>query len=94
MIFLIRRLHDRNHSGWLCLLIFVPVVNILFTLYLLLAPGHQETNAYGPPRTTRGWETIFVILYLVLAVILAAFAVPAYQSYVERTQQHASSVEQ
>jgi Tfp pilus assembly protein PilE len=28
-----------------------------------------------------------VVLYLVLAVILAAFAVPAYQNYVERAQQ-------
>ena len=87
VIFLIRRLHDRNHNGWLSLLIFVPVVNLVFTLYLLLAPGHNESNEYGPPRTTRGWETLLVVLYLVLAVILAAFAVPAYQNYVERAQQ-------
>jgi uncharacterized membrane protein YhaH (DUF805 family) len=87
VIFLIRRLHDRNHNGWLSLLIFVPVVNLVFTLYLLLAPSHNESNEYGPPRTTRGWETLLVVLYLVLAVILAAFAVPAYQNYVERAQQ-------
>ncbi len=34
VIFLIRRLHDRNHNGWLSLLtllIFVPVVNLVFT---------------------------------------------------------------
>ncbi len=42
VIFLIRRLHDRNHNGWLSLLIFVPVVNLVFTLYLLLAPGHRR----------------------------------------------------
>ncbi len=39
VIFLIRRLHDRDHSGWLALLILVPVVNILFALYVLFVTG-------------------------------------------------------
>src|SRR5690554_6609191 len=37
-IFTIRRLHDRNHTGWLSLLILVPVVNIILGLYLIFAP--------------------------------------------------------
>lgn len=35
----IRRLHDRGHSGWLVLLLFVPVVNIIMLLYLLFSPS-------------------------------------------------------
>lgn len=44
VIFLIRRLHDRDHSGWLALLILVPVLNILFALYVLFAPGNSGST--------------------------------------------------
>jgi len=43
-----RRAHDRNHSGWLVVLLFVPFVNIGATLYLLFAPSFEMPNRYGP----------------------------------------------
>ena len=43
-VFAIRRLHDRNHSGWLSLLLFVPIANILIALYLVFAPGDAQSN--------------------------------------------------
>ncbi len=89
IVFLIRRLHDRDHSGWLALLIIVPFVNILFALYVLLAPGNTGSNQFGQPRPTRGWETFFAVLYILVFVIgvLAAIMMPSYQNYVERAQQ-------
>lgn len=89
IIFLIRRLHDRNHSGWLSLLMLVPIANILFALYALFAPGNRNHNQFGHPRTTRGWENVLAILYILLIVlgIAAAIAVPSYQDYVNRAKQ-------
>lgn len=43
----IRRLHDLNKSGWFCLLMLVPFVNIIFQLYLLFAQGTVGYNRYG-----------------------------------------------
>lgn len=89
IIFLIRRLHDRDHSGWMALLILVPVINIIFALYLLFAPGTAGTNQFGQPRPTQGWENILAILYVAVFLIglVAAIVLPSYQSYVERSQQ-------
>ena len=89
VIFLIRRLHDRDHSGWLALLILVPVLNILFALYVLFAPGNRGSNTFGQPRPTKGWETVLAVLYIVVFVlgILAAIMVPSYKDYAIRSQQ-------
>ena len=35
----VKRLHDLDKSGWLILLMFVPIVNALFGLYMLFAAG-------------------------------------------------------
>lgn len=35
-VFTIRRLHDRNHTGWLSLLMLVPLANVILMLYLIL----------------------------------------------------------
>ena len=37
----VRRLHDLDKSGWLWLLLPIPLVNILLLLYLLLKPGQN-----------------------------------------------------
>ncbi|WP_168393891.1 DUF805 domain-containing protein [Acinetobacter indicus] len=74
-IFTIRRLHDRNHTGWLSLLMLVPVANLLLMLYLFFAPGDQRVNSYGPPRATAGWEAALAWIYIILLVLLFAFAI-------------------
>lgn len=43
----IRRLHDFDKSGLWYLLTFVPFVNLVMGLILLLAPGTPGANAYG-----------------------------------------------
>ena len=43
----IRRLHDLDKSGWWLLVALVPFVNIIFLLYLWLAPGTVGRNRFG-----------------------------------------------
>ena len=40
----VKRLHDLDKSGWLILLMFVPIVNALFGLYMLFADGTVGPN--------------------------------------------------
>ncbi|HEX8614480.1 MAG TPA: DUF805 domain-containing protein [Telluria sp.] len=44
-----RRLHDLNLSGWYGLLQLVPLVNLVFGLWLVFAPGTEGANEYGLP---------------------------------------------
>ena len=68
-VFAIRRLHDRNHSGWLSLLFLVPIANILIALYLVFAPGDAQSNSYGAPRPTAGWESVLAWIYIILMLL-------------------------
>jgi uncharacterized membrane protein YhaH (DUF805 family) len=43
----VRRLHDMGASSWQSLLMLVPIVNAVFVLVLLLAPGNHLPNKYG-----------------------------------------------
>lgn len=86
-----RRLHDLNLSGWLVILMFIPLVNALFPLYLMFAAGNEGSNQYGyPPRPNRTIHYVGVIapiVGIVMLGILAAIAIPAYESYTQRAQQ-------
>ena len=46
-----RRLHDLDRRGWVIILIFVPIVQFVITLYLLFWPGTQGVNRYGSSPT-------------------------------------------
>ncbi|WP_089605265.1 DUF805 domain-containing protein [Acinetobacter piscicola] len=100
-VFTIRRLHDKNQSGWLSLIMLVPLINFFFLVYLCCAKGDAGTNNYGAPRVTKGWEKVLGWIYIImipLMGVLAAISIPAYQSYIERAQlqqlQYQQQVEQ
>ncbi|MFP1683897.1 DUF805 domain-containing protein [Alloalcanivorax sp. C16-1] len=87
----IRRLNDLNRSGWLILLGFVPLVNLLLALILLFVPGTPGDNRYGPRPPANGTGVILgavaaALVTLAMIGILAAVALPAYQDYVERAE--------
>ena len=43
----IRRWHDTNHSGWWCLISFIPIIN-LYALYMLyFKKGTEGANDFG-----------------------------------------------
>ena len=87
-IFIIRRLHDLNKSGWLSLVLLVPIISFFFVLYVIFAPGTEGHNDFGAPRTTQGWEKVLGWMYGLVPIlgILAAISIPSYQSYVERAK--------
>jgi len=74
VLFVIRRLHDIELSAWWVLLGLVPLVNLIFGLFVALKPGDTGTNRFGPPRDSRGWEKIVggigVALILLAVVVL------------------------
>jgi len=83
IILMIKRLHDRNHSGWWVLALyvcaFIPVVNIVAIfgfLYVMFWPGQKTGNRFGGRRPTKGWEKVLGIIAIVIFVasIVAAFA--------------------
>ena len=39
---IIKRLHDVGGTGWLSLLLFLPILNILLLLYLAIVPGKDS----------------------------------------------------
>jgi uncharacterized membrane protein YhaH (DUF805 family) len=41
----VRRLHDRNMSGFMLLIAFIPVVGVIALLVFLAMPGDPQTNA-------------------------------------------------
>lgn len=90
-IFSIRRLHDRNQTGWLSLVMIIPFINFLFFIYLSCAKGDENTNNYGSPRITQGWEKVLAWIYIIILPLcilaIAASAIPAYQNYIQKSQQ-------
>ena len=82
-----RRLNDLNLSGWFSLLFFVPLANIFITFYMLLFPGNEGSNRFGPAPNANSWPLIIVgaILPLLAILIMAAVAVPAYMQFVENS---------
>ena len=43
-----RRLHDTGRSGWMALVILIPIAGIFWLLALMLIEGEQGENKYGP----------------------------------------------
>jgi len=45
---LVRRLHDTGRSGWLWLLVLIPLVGAIIVLIWLCSDGQPGENQYGP----------------------------------------------
>lgn len=43
-----RRLHDTNKSGWLQLLLVIPLIGFIILVVLWAQEGSRETNQHGP----------------------------------------------
>ena len=82
----IQRCHDFNTTGWLSLVMLVPLVNLIFWFI----PGTDGENDYGAQTPPNGAGVIIAALIVpIVAVvgILAAIALPAYQQYQQRAAQ-------
>ena len=49
---MVRRLHDLNRTGSLFLISFIPVVGLIFLVYLFFAEGTAGWNKYGEDPLT------------------------------------------
>jgi uncharacterized membrane protein YhaH (DUF805 family) len=83
-ILTIQRCHDFNANGWLCLLMFVPLANLVFWFL----PGTDGSNRYGPPPPPNSALVVALglVVPLILVAVMAAVAIPAYQSFVEKSR--------
>ena len=82
-----------NVSGWLILLMFVPLANLFMALVMLFVPGSKGENKYGAVPAPNGGGLIAALVIMLLVMvgwigIISAVALPAYQDYVERVQMH------
>jgi len=72
----VQRLHDIGWSGWLWLLNFVPFVGSLFPFVIMVIPGTNIANRYGPPpppnstavKVLSSLWVVFIAIVLVAAV--------------------------
>lgn len=82
----IQRCHDFNVTGWLSLLMLVPLANLVF----VFIPGTEGPNRFGAPTPPNSIGVLIVAwLFPVLFVvgIIAAISLPAYQDYTKRAQE-------
>ena len=90
----IQRCHDFNVTGWLSLLLLVPLAPLIF--YFI--PGTKGSNEYGlmPPPNSKGvvaGSILLPIAMIVLMGIIGAVAIPAYQDYLDRAKGAQSEVQ-
>ncbi len=88
---IVRRLHDIDWSGWASLLMIIPVVNLVMMLVILFVPGTKGVNRFGnqtPPNSALITVVGLAMPIIMVVGILAAVALPAYQEYTVRAQQH------
>jgi uncharacterized membrane protein YhaH (DUF805 family) len=81
----IQRAHDFNTTGWLSILMLIPLVNLLFWFI----PGTDGENRFGgktPPNSVLVLIAAWLVPILFIGGILAAIALPAYSDYVKRAQ--------
>ena len=44
---IVRRLHDLEKSGWWLLIVLIPLIGILYLIYLFIQEGDMNENIYG-----------------------------------------------
>ncbi len=81
----IQRAHDFNTTGWITLLALVPLLNLMF----LFIPGTDGENRFGkktPPNRGGMIWWILIPVFIALVGIIAAIAIPAYKTYVDKAR--------
>ena len=80
----VQRLHDMGWSGWFFLLNLVPVVGSFFPLVMLVIPGNNGANRFGPPQPPNSTAVKVLAALWLLVVIIAivlAISIPSFRQY-------------
>ena len=90
-----RRLNDLNRSGWWLLLNLTLIIIPIFGLYLLLAPGTDGSNNFGPkPAKNPAILWVPMVLAILGIVYVSITAVTAYNDYAHRAKAAAAQQQQ
>jgi uncharacterized membrane protein YhaH (DUF805 family) len=83
-----RRLNDMGKTGWWGLLLLVPLLNFVVTLWLVFGRGDASVNAYGPPPGPNGRGTIVLACLgpLLFVGVTLYSGVDAYRTYVDKAR--------
>jgi uncharacterized membrane protein YhaH (DUF805 family) len=55
---IVRRLHDQDKSGWMFLLVFIPLVGPIILIVFMCIEGTRGPNRYGPdPKEGEGAQS-------------------------------------
>jgi uncharacterized membrane protein YhaH (DUF805 family) len=86
----VQRLHDIGWSGWLWLLNLVPFVGSFFPLLMLVMPGTNIANRYGPPpppnsTAVKVLSSLWVVMIALIIVGAMAGGISAIQDEYEST---------
>ena len=86
--YMVRRLNDINASGWLSLLMLVPLANFILGLILLFKKGTDGGNDYGaaPVSNSGGVKAAFAIMLLLMVGYFGVVMPISLQKYAEYTQ--------
>lgn len=71
----VKRLHDRNRSGWCVVLGLVPIVNIWYAIEVLIMPGTPAENRFGEPPTAVVDVKTFLGFFVVASAMSIAPAI-------------------
>jgi uncharacterized membrane protein YhaH (DUF805 family) len=72
-----KRCHDLNRNGFALGFVAIPVLNLLFILWLFLGQGTQGPNEYGTTMRMWGWRRLQATIAILLLIILfALFLMP------------------
>ena len=90
--YMVRRLNDINASGWLSLLILVPIANLVLGLVMLFKRGSEGRNQYGaaPVSNSGGVKAAFVIVLLLMVGyfgVLFPITMANYANYSQQAMQ-------
>lgn len=77
----IQRLHDIDQRGGLSMFFVIPFLNILFLFYLLLMPGDEEANRFGPPTPPNGLLAVVIACAFPLLLLGLLFVFGGYSAY-------------
>jgi len=71
----IKRWHDLGKSGWMVLIQFIPVINVLIFIYLGAAAGNTYSNKYGEPPKSYAAVAIksCIIIFVLLIFLIVTF---------------------
>ena len=89
-IFAKRRLNDLNQTGWLGILLIIPVVNFLIALYFTFFPVFKSSNRFGAKpseNTVLIWIGGLALPIIAIVGVIAAIALPAYADFANQAVQ-------